>query len=178
MSGSDLSLYLKLWTFFPVCFLVNLGVLVEYLDKTRNFRSVIDQITEVSEQAATVGCSALRRGVAVSGLVFLSCDVSSTPDLNTAPELGPVRSLLSPSNAHASFIAYHLEAEVWMCRNVRRGDFTECEGGWADFQEESCGSQPTPPLPTNLASAHIFGAVAEIEIGDPSAPLKLTPLLR
>ena len=182
-----MSLFLKclrlfvqiLWTFcFAFSVLITLGVLLGYLDETRKFRSVMDQITEVSEKASTVGCSALRRGVAVSGLVFLSCDVSSTPDLNTAPELGPVRSLLSPSNAHASFIAYHLKAEVWTHRRVRRGRHSKCEEGWADFQEESCGSQPTPPLPTNLASAHIFGAAAEIEIGDPSAPFILTPPLR
>jgi len=158
---------------------LSLGVLFGYLEKTQNFRSVMDQIADVSEQALTVGCSAMLRGVAVSGPVFLSCDVSSTPDLNTAPELGFLRSLLSPSNAHRSFIAYHLEVEVWRYRLVLHGRSHVCEEGWAKFQEESCFFQPTPPpFPTNLASAHIFGAAAEVEIGDPSAPFVLTPPLR
>jgi len=101
----------------PVCFLtLHLAaglwlcgfVLFTYVEETVNFRLLMDQITEASEKAQAVSCSAISRGIAVSGLVFFSCDVTSTPNLNTAPELGPVRSLLSPGNAKEPFIAYRM----------------------------------------------------------------------
>lgn len=131
-------------------------------------------ISRVEAEAREVGCGPSL--VRDPGFVFMTCDITSLPNLTEAPALDSVRSLLAP-RAKEGLLGLSLTVDVFRPASVQSGKSQRCDVNWFAFDSDDCDAgEPNAPddveaiqrqikTPSNFISSFIMASSPSITLG-------------